>query len=109
MANPFARSRILLDMKTTLRIPTLLFSVALLTIPTWATSLPAQDTTAKQDMKNAGTNTKNAAKDAGNGVKKGTKRTYNKTKSDTKKAATKTKNTTKGAVDGAKSGAKQPD
>jgi hypothetical protein len=94
-------------MTTRLRIPTLLFSVALLGIPAWAYSLPIQDT-AKQDMKNAGTDTKNAAKSAGSGVKKGTKKTYDKTKAGTKKAATKTKNTTKGAVDGAKAGAKQP-
>jgi hypothetical protein len=65
-------------------------------------------TTAKQDMKNAGQNTKDAAKDTGNGVKKGTKKSVHATKRGTKKAYHKTKNTTQGAVDGAKAGAKDP-
>ncbi len=75
----------------------------------WATqTAPSQDTSAKQDMKNAGHATKTAAKDAGQGTKKGTAKAYNKTKSGTKKAVNKTKSTTKGAVEGAQEGAKQP-
>ena len=73
------------------------------------TPAPAQDSSAKQDLKDAGRDTKNAAKDAGNGIKKGTKTAARKTKNGTKKAWNKTKNTTTGAVDGAKEGAKQPD
>jgi hypothetical protein len=78
--------------------------------PAWSQQPAATASTggAKQDMKNAGTETKNAAKDAGNGVKKGTKKAYDSTKSGTKKAVNKTKSTTKGAVNGAKEGAKQP-
>ena len=45
----------------------------------------AQD--AKQDMKNAGTETKEAAKDTGHAVKTTTKKAYHKTKRGTKKAA----------------------
>lgn len=69
----------------------------------------AQDSGAKQDMKNAGHDTKNAARSAGHGVKQGTKKAYHKTKHATKKAYHKTANTTKGAVNGAKQGAKQPE
>jgi len=69
---------------------------------------PTQDSGAKQDMKNAGTDTKNATKSAVNGTKQGTKKAYHKTKRGTKKAYHKTKSTTTGAVDGAKQGAKQP-
>jgi len=58
---------------------------------------PAQDG-AKQDMKNAGTETKNAAKDTGHGISKGTKKAYHKTKRGTKKAYHKTARGTKHAV-----------
>jgi hypothetical protein len=44
------------------------------------------DSGAKQDMKNAGTETKDAAKDAGHGIKQGTKKAYHKTKRGVKKA-----------------------
>ncbi|HEY0758059.1 MAG TPA: hypothetical protein VGD59_02260 [Acidisarcina sp.] len=44
------------------------------------------DTGAKQDMRNAGTDTKDAAKSTGRGVKKGTKKAYHGTKKGTKKA-----------------------
>jgi hypothetical protein len=53
----------------------------------------AQD--AKQDMKNAGTETKDATKDAGNGVAKGTKKAYHSTVNGTKVAADKTADTSK--------------
>ena len=46
---------------------------------------------AKQDMKNAGTETKDAAKDTGHGIFKGTQKAYHKTKRGTKKAYHKTK------------------
>lgn len=56
-------------------------------------SFPAfaqNDSGAKQDMKNAGSETKNATKDAGHGIKQGTKKSYHATKHATKKAARKT-------------------
>jgi hypothetical protein len=60
----------------------------------------AQDTGAKQDLKNAGTDTKNATKDVGHGVKQGTTKAYDKTTSGTKTVADKTVNGTKtGAKD----------
>lgn len=65
-------------------------------------SLPAfaQDTGAKQDIKNAGTETKNAAKDTGQGIKQGTTKAYDKTANGTKTVANKTVNGTKtGAKD----------
>jgi len=46
----------------------------------------AQDT-AKQDMKNAGTETKNAAKDAGKAVKKGSRKTTHAAKKGVNKSA----------------------
>jgi len=59
-------------------------------LATGLTTAHAQnDSGAKQDMKNAGTDTKDAAKNAGNGVKQGTKKGYHKTKKATKKAAKK--------------------
>lgn len=57
---------------------------------------PAQNG-AKQDMKNAGSETKYAAQDAGHGVKTGTKKAYHKTKHGTKVAAHKTADTSKTA------------
>src|SRR5450432_2838648 len=56
------------------------------------------DTGAKQDMKNAGSETKDAAKDTGHGVKKGTEKGYHATKHGTKKAYHATKRGTKKAV-----------
>lgn len=87
-------------------IPSLLFATALACTPslTWS----QDNTSAKQDMRDAGHETKNAAKDAGHGVKQGTKHAYRSTKRGTKKAWHKTKSTTKGAVEGAKEGAHQP-
>ncbi|HZY71613.1 MAG TPA: hypothetical protein VFE22_00735 [Edaphobacter sp.] len=53
---------------------------------------------AKQDMKNAGTETKNAVKDTGHGISKGTQKAYHKTTRGTKKAYHKTAKGTKHAV-----------
>ncbi len=50
-------------------------------------ALAQNDSGAKQDMKNAGSETKDAAKDVGHGIKQGTKKAYHKTKRGTKKAA----------------------
>ena len=47
---------------------TLMLIVAAAAMTTWSV---AQDTSAKQDMKNAGSSTANAAKSVGHGVKKG--------------------------------------
>ena len=47
------------------------------------------DTSAKQDLKNAGHETKKAAKDTGSATKKGTKKAYNATEKGTKKAVNK--------------------
>jgi len=69
----------------------------------------AEDSGARQDMKDAGHETKDAAKDVGHGTEQGTKKAYHSTKRGTKKAWHKTKDTTKGAVNGAKEGAKQPE
>jgi hypothetical protein len=49
----------------------------------------AAQTTAGQDMKNAGTDTKDAAKDAGHGIKKGTVKTGRAIKHGTKKGVNK--------------------
>ena len=54
--------------------------------------------TAKQDMKDAGTDTKNAVKNTGHGIAKGTKTAARKTKNGTETAARKTKNGTKKVV-----------
>ena len=70
------------------------FLTAVLTFGMSSAFAPAQDG-AKQDMKNAGTETKDAAKDAGHGVSKGTKKAYHKTKRGTKKAYHKTARGTK--------------
>ncbi len=89
----------------------LLLGAALMCAPAAMYSLPSpygQDTSAKQDMKDAGHETKDAAQDAGHSVKKGTKKAYHKTKRGTKKAYHKTKNTTEGAVNGGREGAHQP-
>ncbi len=51
----------------------------------WAQT-SAQDSGAKQSMKNAGTDTKAAAQQAGHGVKQGTKKGYHKTRHGTRKA-----------------------
>ncbi|HEY0308597.1 MAG TPA: hypothetical protein VGB94_10585 [Acidobacteriaceae bacterium] len=56
---------------------------------TTAAAFAQNDSGAKQDMKNAGSETKDAAKDAGHGVKQGTKKAYHKTKKGTHKAAKK--------------------
>jgi hypothetical protein len=53
----------------------------------------AQD--AKQDIKNAGTETKDATKDVGHGVAKGTKKAYHSTTHGTKVAADKTADASK--------------
>ncbi len=112
-ANSLRPSRIPTRMNTKLTMPAILTGILLAFAPLSAWSRPAQqsnsNTTAKQDMKDAGHDSKNAAKDAGRGVKKGTKKTYHATKRGTQKAWNKTRNTTKGAVKGGKAGAKQPD
>ena len=53
------------------------------------------DPGAKQDMKNAGSDTKHAATDAGHGISHGSKTAYDKTKSGTKTGYHKTVNGTK--------------
>ena len=67
-------------------------------IATLALTLPAlaqtSDNGAKQDMKNAGTDTKHAATSAGHGVSEGSKTAYDKTKSGTEKGYDKTKSGT---------------
>jgi hypothetical protein len=99
-----------LYMKTKLQLSALFLGAALMCGSGSGWSQQSNpDTSAKQDLKNAGHETKNAAKDAGSATKKGTKKAYNATEHGTKKAVNKTKNTTKGAVNGAKEGAKQPD
>ena len=61
-----------------------------------ATASPQQDdTTAKQDAKDAGHDTKNAAKKAGNATKKGTKKAVNKTAQKTDEGAQKVEDKTK--------------
>jgi len=104
--------RIHLSMKTKRQLSALFLATALVCAPALAFSQPsnpAQDSGAKQDMKNAGHETKDAAKDTGHGVKQGTKKAYHKTKHTTKKVWHKTEDTTKGAVNGGKEGAKQPE
>ena len=99
-------------MKTKRQLSALFLVTALVCGPALAFSQPsnpAQDSGAKQDMKDAGHDTKDAAKDAGHGVKQGTKKAYHKTKHTTKKVWHKTEDTTKGAVNGGKEGAKQPE
>ena len=56
------------------------------------------DPGAKQDMKNAGSDTKHAASEAGHGVSHGTKTAYRKTKSGTKTGYHKTAHATKSGV-----------
>jgi len=57
----------------------------------------AQDPGAKQDMKNAGSDTKHAATSVGHGVSHGTSTAYHKTASGTEKGYDKTKSGTKTA------------
>ena len=64
----------------------------------------AQDNSAGQDMKNAGTDTKDAAKDAGHATETGTKKVYHHTKSGTHTAYDKTKEGTHTAADRTKEG-----
>jgi hypothetical protein len=108
-ANPAGRNRIHLFMNMTRNFSAFILAASLLGAPVAALGQQTStDSGAKQDMKNAGTDTKNATKDAANGTKQGTKKAYHSTKRGTKKAYNKTKSTTTGAVDGAKAGAKQP-
>ena len=58
------------------------------------TVTPSQDTSAKQDMKNAGHDTKMAAKKTGHKVKKGTKKAAHKTARKTKEGAQKVEDKT---------------
>jgi hypothetical protein len=62
-----------------------------------ATASPQQqdDTTAKQDAKDAGHDTKNAAKKAGSATKKGTKKAAHKTAQKTDEGAQKVEDKTK--------------
>ena len=73
---------------------------------TAAHPIAAQDT-AKQDMKDAGSDTKNAVKKTGHGIAKGTKTAATKTKDGTEKAAKATKNGTVKAYDKTKDGTKK--
>lgn len=95
-------------MKLNLQLSTMILGAALLCGPALALAQQT-DSSAKQDMKNAGRETKYAAKDAAHGTKQGTKEAYHKSKRATKKAYRKTKDTTKGAVNGAKEGARTPE
>jgi hypothetical protein len=95
-------------MKRNLRWMAAVLGAALMLAPGYVSARAQNDTSAKQDMKNAGHDTKQGAKDAGHGVKKGTKHAWHSSKKGTKKAWKKTKNTTKGAVNGAKEGAREP-
>jgi hypothetical protein len=88
---------------------TLLFGAALACSPVVGMGQSRDDSSAKQDMHNAGHETKAAVKDTGQGVKKGTEKAYHSTKRGTKRAWHKTEDTTKGAVQGAKAGAKKTD
>ncbi len=58
------------------------------------TVTPSQDTSAKQDMKNAGHDTKMAAKKTGHKVKKGTKKAVHKSARKTKEGAQKVEDKT---------------
>ena len=58
------------------------------------TVTPSQDTSAKQDMKDAGHDTKMAAKKTGHSVKKGTKKAVHKTAKKTKQGAQKVEDKT---------------
>lgn len=58
------------------------------------TVTPSHDTSAKQDMKDAGHDTKMAAKKTGHGVKKGTKKAAHKTAKKTKEGAQKVEDKT---------------
>lgn len=99
---------IFFGMRRNFRWMTAVLGAALMVAPGYVSALTQSDSSAKQDMKQAGRDTKDGAKDAGNGVKKGSKDAYHDTKKGTKKAYHKTKNTTKGAVKGAKKGAEEP-
>jgi len=111
-ANPKREAGIPLYMRINRQFSTFLLGAALVGAPAFGFGQPgfaAQDSGAKQDMKDAGHETKDAAKDAAHGTKQETKKAYHKTKRGTKKAWNKTKDTTKGAVDGGKEGAKKPE
>jgi hypothetical protein len=74
-----------------------------------AITLPAAlaqttDPGAKQDMKNAGSDTKHAATSTGRGVSQGSKTAYNKTAAGTQKGYDKTKSGTEKGYDKTKSG-----
>ncbi|HZQ69056.1 MAG TPA: hypothetical protein VFA68_11110 [Terriglobales bacterium] len=58
------------------------------------TVTPSQDTSAKQDMKDAGHHTKMAAKKTGHAVKKGTKKAAHKTARKTRQGAQKVEDKT---------------
>lgn len=58
------------------------------------TVTPSQDTTAKQDMKDAGHDTKMAAKKTGHKVKKGTKKATHKAAKKTRQGAEKVEDKT---------------
>lgn len=72
------------------------FLAGILTIGMSSALAWAQDG-AKQDMKNAGTDTKSAAKETGHGISTGTQKAYHKTSKGTKTAYSKTKHGTKKA------------
>jgi hypothetical protein len=71
-------------MKQMKKFPAIAASVFALAL---AAAAPAQ--TAKQDMKDAGSDTKQAAKDTGKGIAKGAKKTGKAIKHTTNKAASK--------------------
>ena len=106
--------------RATLKFLAIPFTAAALLLATTHPAI-AQDTkpdTAKQDMKDAGSDTKNAVKKTGHGIatgtkkaasatKNGTEKAYDKTKDGTKTAASKTKEGTVKAYDKTKAGTKK--
>jgi len=80
---------------TKLGLGVVLLTLSILVIAqTTDTVTPSQDTSAKQDMKNAGHDTKMAAKKTGHKVKKGTKKAAQKTAKTTKEGAQKVEDKT---------------
>ncbi len=84
--------------------PLALTAVFVLSFSAPAAFAQNSDSGAKQDMKDAGSDTKHAATSVGHGVSKGSEKAYDKTKSGTEKGYDKTKAGTEKAYDKTKSG-----
>ena len=80
-------------MKQSLEITAALL-LALALTPSFTTAKPQQDTTPKQDIKEAGSSTKNAVKKTGSATKKETKKAVNKSAEKTKQGAQKVQDKT---------------